>query len=320
MHARVFILMMLMISGCFAPMAQQLSYPGKQMPSGKPLLFAPGIVSDGMSNRDFTISPKGDEIFYTIQQKDFTVSTIVRMHKKNGSWSALETAPFSGRYNDLEASFSPDGNRIYFSSNRPSSATDTTDDFDIWFVNRTATGWSAPVHAGFVINSPGNEFYPSVAKNGNIYFTTEFKNGKAKEDIIMCEWKDGNYLAPVSLPEAINSKGYEFNAFIDPDEQFIIFTAYGREDDMGRGDLYISRKDASGNWQPAKNMGPEVNSKYLDYCPYVTPDKKFFFFSSNRVLNKTPFAKKQDYLHISSMLKSAGNGQDDVYWMSWKPD
>jgi Tol biopolymer transport system component len=290
-------------------------YPGRQIPTVKPALFAEGMISDGMSNRDFTISPQGNEIFYTIQQKDFMVSAIVRLYKKNGSWGKPEVASFSGRYNDLEASFSPDGNRIYFSSNRPSSAADTVNDFDIWFVNKTTAGWSEPVHAGFIINSNANEFYPSAARNGNVYFTSEFKEGKGKEDIVMCEWKNGNYLAPVSLPEAINSKGYEFNAYVDPDEQFVVFTAYGRADDMGKGDLYISKKDSKGNWLPARNLGPEINSKYLDYCPFVSPDKKYFFFSTNRPLYKTPFEQKKDYQHISSMLNGAGNGLDDIYWM-----
>lgn len=318
MGIRSFSLIFLMLVVCFACVAQKLSYPGKTPPAENPLLFAEGLVSDGMNNRDFTISPNGDEIFYSIQQRDFSISTIVRLYKKNNSWSAPEVAPFSGKFKDLEASFSPDGNRIYFCSNRPATATDTTDDFDIWFVNKTSTGWSEPVHAGFVINSPQNEFYPSVAKSGNLYFTAELKTGRGKEDIVMCEWKNGSYLAPVSLPEAINSKGFEFNAFIDPDEQFLLFTADARAEGLGRGDIYMSKKDANGNWLPARHLAPPINSKYQDYCPYVTPDKKFFFFSSNRSINKPPFGQIQNYKAISARLNGAGNGLDDIYWMAWR--
>lgn len=266
-----------------------------------------------MNNRDFTISPNGDEIFYSVQQRDFSVSVILRMVKRSNQWAGPEVAPFSGGYNDLEASFSPDGKRVYFCSNRPSIVTDTTDDFDIWFADRTATGWSEPVHAGFIINSPGNEFYPSVARNGNIYFTATPKDGKGGEDIVMCEFKNGTYAPPVSLPDAINSKGDEYNAFIDPDEQFILFTAAGRPGGLGRGDIYISKKDASGNWQPAKSL--DINTAANDYCPYVSPDKKFFFFSSSRSLNKTPFHEQKNYKQVADMLKNAGNGLDDIYWM-----
>lgn len=300
--------------------AKPQSFPDKQLPADKPLLFAKGVVSDGMNNRDFTISPAGDEIFYSVQQRDFSISVILRMVKKNNTWTGPEVAPFSGTYLDLEASFSPDGKRIYFCSNRPSAAVDTTDDFDIWFVEKSAAGWSEPIHAGFVINTPANEFYPSVAKNGNIYFTATPKDGKGREDIVMCEWRNGAYAPPVSLPEAVNSKNDEYNAFIDPDEQFILFTTTGRPGDLGRGDIYMSKKDGAGNWLPAKNLGPGINTPSHDYCPYVSPDKKWFFFSSNRSLNKAPLIQRLNYRQLSSTLNSAGNGLDDIYWMQWPFD
>ena len=313
MHKRI--LLLVAICACLSAAAQN-GYPGAALPGDKPAVFARGIISDGMNNRDFTISPNGDEIFYSVQQRDFSISTILRFYKKNNKWIGPEVASFSGVYKDLEAVFSPDGNRIYYVSDRPSTVTDTTDDFDIWFVNKTADGWSAPVHAGFVINSPGNEFYPSVAKNGNIYFTAEL--GKGKEDIVMSEWKNGQFTAPVILPEAINSKNFEYNAFVDPDEQFILFCAESRPDGLGRADIYMSKKDANGNWLPATHL--DINTKFQDYCPYVTPDKKILFFSSSRSLNKSPFAQPLNYKRLAAVLNDAGNGMDDIYWMNWKPN
>lgn len=277
-------------------------------------------MSDGMNNRDFTISPAGDEIFYSVQQRDFSVSVIVRMVKKNNRWTGPEIAPFSGTHLDLEASFSPDGKRVYFCSNRPSAAVDSTNDFDIWYVEKNGAEWGQAIHAGFVVNSPGNEFYPSVAKNGNLYFTATLKEGKGGEDIVMCEWKGGEYAAPVPLPEAINSKNDEYNAFIDPGEEFILFSAVGRAGGFGRGDIYISKKDPAGNWQPAKNLGPEINSAANDYCPYVTPGKNLLFFSSSRSFNKAPLSQRLNYRQLASALGGAGNGLDDIYWMQWKPD
>jgi Tol biopolymer transport system component len=295
---------------------QSQTFPGNGVATNTPAVFARGLVSDAMNNRDFTISPDGSQIFYSIQQRDFSISTIVSISKKNGKWAQPEIATFSGKYKDLEAAFSPDGNRIWFCSNRPANATDTTDDFDIWYVDKTSSGWSEPVNAGPTVNTPTDEFYPSVTRNGNLYFTSQFKNGKGQEDIVMCEWKNDAFLPPVSLPEVINTKGFEYNAFVDPDEQFMLFTSPGRADDMGRGDIYISKKDASGKWQQATNLGANINSKSHDYCPYVTPDKKYFFFSSTRTSNKMPFDKPQNYKTISALLNGAGNGLDDIYWMT----
>src|ERR1700742_4954021 len=92
------------------------TYPDTHFPNDTPRIFAPGILSDGLSNRDFTISPSGDEIFFTIQQRGFLSSTIIRLVKVNGEWSKPEIAPFSGTYRDLEATFTADGKTIFFSS------------------------------------------------------------------------------------------------------------------------------------------------------------------------------------------------------------
>jgi WD40-like Beta Propeller Repeat len=88
-------------------------------------------------------------------------------------------------------------------------------------------------------------------------------------------------LESVALDTGVNSALYEFNAFVSPDEQFILFTAFGRKDDKGRGDIYVSTKNEKGNWLPAKNL-EVINSEKLDYCPIVSFDNKTLFFTSER--------------------------------------
>lgn len=157
-----------------------------------------------------------------------------------------------------------------------------------------------------------------MAKNGNLYFTTQLEGGKGKEDIVVCKWENGQYLAPQSLPEAINSAGYEFNAFIDPSEQFLIFSAYGRKDGHGGGDLYISRKDNRGNWYPAVNLGNSVNSTGLDYCPFVSWDGEYLFFTSNKTNFKTPFEKPVNYKTLKARLSGPENGLDNIFWVKFE--
>jgi hypothetical protein len=282
------------------------------LPGDIPEIFAAGVVSNGFANRDFTISPAGDEIFFTIQQLNL-VSVVMTLTKKNGKWSGPVTASFSGVYNDLEASFAFDGKRLFFSSNRPLNPGDSSGDYNIWYTEKKGVSWSEPIALDSVVNSSRDEFYPSIAKNGNLYFTTQPETGKGNEDIVVCEFKDGHYLPPVSLSEAINSKGYEFNAFVDPDEQYILFTGYGRSDGMGHGDLYLSAKKGD-QWQPAVNL-TKINSIALDYCPFVTWDKKYLFFTSSRANYKAPFNRKQSLADLKKGLSNQGNGLDDIYWV-----
>ena len=288
------------------------NYFNQTEPGNAPVLFAANIISDQFGNRDMAISPKDDELFYTLQAANGVVNVIMYSKKQNGKWSKPEVAPFSGFYSDLEPAFSYDGNTLYFSSTRPLTDTGKRKDFDIWMVTKQNGTWGKPQNMGSPVNSVQNEFYASVAKNGNIYFTRAVEN--REEDIMICRFNNDHYEQAESLPDAINSTGDEFNAFIDPDEKYIFFSAYGRSDDAGGGDLYLSEKNDQNIWMPATNL-TQINSKWIDYCPYITPDKKYFFFTSSRNDIKTPYSKKQTAENLKALLTGPLNGSDNIYWM-----
>jgi Tol biopolymer transport system component len=261
------------------------------------------------------ISPDGNDLYYTLQWTYGIFSVILHSKKINGIWSEPETASFSGRFNDLEPAFSPDGQRLFFTSNRPFRGTDSAKDYDIWYLQRKGEKWDGPFNAGDSINTDKDEFYPSLARNGDLYFTRD--NGDMKDDIFMASMHNGQYSSVVRLPDAINSKGFDFNAYIDPDEKFILFSSYKRKDDFGGGDLYYSLKK-NNTWQPAVHFSKEINSSALDYSPFVTADKRYFFFTSKRQLVKFPFNEPKSASQIREILNSFGNGNDDIYMMNFK--
>ncbi len=65
---------------------------------------------------------------------------------------------------------------------------------------------------------------------------------------------------------------------IAPDESFLVFPS-DRPGGLGEADLYISH-NINGQWQQPVAMGHGINTKRYEYCPYLTPDGKYFFFSS----------------------------------------
>ena len=304
-------MLFLILCGSSTLFAQYFSL---QFPTGnEPVIFGPGVISDGLPNRDMAISPSNDELFYTLQFGS-QFNAILYCKKVKDLWSNPVIAWFSGKYGDLEPSFSPDGSRLYFTSNRP--LTDTgkeAKDFDIWYIEKKGNKWGAPVNTGPVINTSKDEFYASVAKNGNLYFTRD--NDSSKDDIFFSAYDNGVYASPVALGEEINSKGYDFNSFIDPDEKYLIFSSYKREDDTGGGDLYISVKK-NGHWTAAVNMGSKINSVSLDYSPFVSFDKKYFFFSSRRSLIKFTPGKLSKLKDVQKSLSGYGNGSEDIYIVS----
>ena len=198
------------------------------------------------------ISPDGNEIFYTMQYARGLISVIMHTKKINGKWSTPEVASFSGIYNDLEPAFSPHGTKLFFVSNRALNNEGKTKDYDIWFVTKENGEWVQPGNVGAPVNSEKDEFYPSITKQENIYFTRAVEG--REEDILFSRFLNGKYEDQKSLPNAINSVNDEFNAFIDPDEQFIIYSVYGRKDDNGGGDLYMSKKNEKGEWMQAVNL------------------------------------------------------------------
>ena len=275
------------------------------------------VISTYPKVRDFTMSPNGDEAYVTLQSPNEEISAIAVIKKKGGKWRKTQMAEFSGKYRDLEAAFSPDGLTLYFASNRPLKGNgDAKKDMDIWYVKRrTLKGeWSAPINMGAPINTGGDEFYPSVAANGNMYFTKEKSGPKGKPDIMYSGWNGSSYTAPIALPSAINTDSDEYNAFIAPDESFLIFGGYRRKDGLGSGDMYISFRDSDGNWSMAKNMGKEINSRYMDFCPFVDWKTKTLYFTSRRssVMRK-PFGSIEAFK--SEVLKYE-NGFSRIYKVS----
>lgn len=281
-------------------------------------LFGEGFISTAINERDFALSPDGNEVYFTISSPRSDFQTIVYSRQtKPGQWTKPEVVSFAGVYSDLEPALSADGKTLYFASNRPLSG-NTPKDFDIWKVTREGSGWGTPVNLGAPINTENDEFYPSVTKTGHLYFTANYPGqGRGREDIYKAEWKNNTYLKPQPLDSTVNSKVDEFNAFVGPDEDYILFTCYGRRDDAGGGDLYMSVKDAAGKWQPARCL-TELNSKYLDYCPYVSPDGKKLFITSTRYNPVKSFQTRADYSAIEKLWTNNLNNQGNIYWVDFE--
>lgn len=280
------------------------------------MLLGENLISTSINERDFALSLDGNEIYYTISTPRSTFQTIVYSRKiREGEWTAPEVVSFAGEFSDLEPAFSPDGNSMYFSSNRPINGT-TLKDFDIWKVTRSGAIWGVPENLGNTINTEADEFYPSIAKSGNLYYTAIYDGGVGKEDIYVSTFLNNKYQKPIALDTAVNSKLYEFNAFVSPDEQYILFTSYGRKDDAGGGDLYISI-NVSGKWQPARNL-KELNSPQLDYCPFVSPDGKSLFITSERHQLQVSFANKATYKTVAGASANPLNGTGNIYWVDFQ--
>ena len=142
-------------------------YLGQTPPGVEPALFAPGIISDGFSNRDLAIMPDGSEIYYAVNMRKFDLSTILVVYQDNGSWSKPEVAPFATdkNFKYLEPAISPDGSQFFFVS----SHRDGNNNNDIWVMDRENGGWGEPKKLGEHINTAVSETFPSICNDGTMY-------------------------------------------------------------------------------------------------------------------------------------------------------
>lgn len=202
----------------------------------------------------------------------------------DGRWTAPEVASFSRDFSNVDLAISYDGKRVFFGSTRPRPGETEIREgvFDMWFADRTETGWGEEQYLGPVVNSGKSQIYPTVTRDGTLYFQAVREGGYGKADIYRSRLIDGVYQTPENLGPVINSENYEGDVFVADDESYLIVSVYGRTDGFGEGDLYISFRDLAGSWSPLKNMGGAINSDKRDFCPMVSPDGKYFFFSSKR--------------------------------------
>ncbi|WP_420868340.1 TolB family protein [Aestuariivivens sediminis] len=284
--------------------------------------YLPGYLKEFPNVRDLTMSPDGNEIMFTAQSVMGNLSAIISLKKENNVWGKLQIAPFSGKYFDLEPCFSKDGLRLYFVSTRPLfSHYNDPKDFDIWYTERQSLNseWSEPKNMEFPINTEHGEFYPSLSKNGNLYFTRDNTTLKRKDDIYFSEYDNGGYSEPVALSDSINSEGYEYNAFIAPDESYLIFGCYNRTDGYGSGDLYISY-NIGNQWTKAKNMGDTINSDKMDYCPFVDTKTNTLYFTSKRDNTNAQFDNPVNLEELLIELNRYDNGSSRLYKIDFSPD
>lgn len=294
----------------------QFNYINQQPPGDKAELFAPGFISTGMNEFNSVFTKDGREFFFSIRFRN-DLFVILHSSFKNGNWQEPETAPFSGRYKDADPFISPDGEYLYFCSDRPLSAVDSFPDWNIWRVRKNSTGWGAPEYLAFNSDTK-NEMYPTVSSNNNLYFHADYESPRKEVDFTKTDLYISKYSGGINLkPEKLNISSSDFpewDPLISPQDDYLIFTS-PRPGGFGSGDMYISFKNEKGLWSDPKNMGPAVNSNEQDYCPSLSPDGKYLFFSSYRVNDNMKNAS-ESYQSLNKFYFNPGNGFGDVYWVS----
>lgn len=290
---------------------------GQRPPGAVPELFAPGIVSNGLAVRDMAMTPDGSELFFCVVGGRNDVASIVGARRVGDRWTVPEVAMFSGSSKalDLEPHIQPDGKRFFFMSNRPRPGMGLDDrNEDLWVMERTADGWSEPRNLGAPVNSDLMEYFPSVTRKGTLYFGRGARGG---ENVIWrARWVDGRYGEPERLPPQVNAGRNRFNAFVAPDESYLILSIIGLPDAIGQTDYYVCFRSADDEWSEPVNLGSPVNQKgSFGFSPFVSPDGKVFFFMSDRLAGPKSAAPRLTLSRLKALHDTPGTGNCTTWWM-----
>jgi hypothetical protein len=204
----------------------------------KPEMIGEGVISTPDDEFGGALSPDEKTIYFDITVPPHYLYIMCESQLVDGKWQKPEILPFSGLYRDSDPVLTPDGKTLLFASDRPRNGVDSRT-FDIWSATKTAKGWGKPKLLDGPINSEGSQVFASMANNGNLYFTSDRKDGEF--DVYRSRLVDGKYQAAENLGPEINGAGiWSLEALIAPDESYLLIGSFGRQPSFGNSDLFIS--------------------------------------------------------------------------------
>jgi tetratricopeptide (TPR) repeat protein len=176
-------------------------------------------------------------------------------------------------FNDEKANFNP-----LISADGKSFAYEVSLKFyDAVMFSKMVNGkWSAPINITPELQSDGDFYISCLSSDGKLLFLS--KDDNVNSDIYVSSYDGRNWSNAIKLNKNINTKYWESHGFISEDGNQLIF-ASDRPGGFGGLDLYISHK-VDGDWGPAVNLGPEINTQFNEDRPFLINSAKTIFFSS----------------------------------------
>ncbi len=255
-------------------------YLGQPVPGLTPVLFAPGVVNTDDIEINGVFTPDGRTFFFARQIDG--VFTIFRSSFEGPGWSEPSAMDIYGdgtRVLAVDMTVTADGTSLYFLGRHDHEGEEGPPDLDIWISRREGDTWEPAELVPPPVSTDLPESYPVVVADGSLYFPSQRPDGLGGFDIYRSQrLPDGRFAEPVNLGPPVNTEFPEGDTFVAPDESYLILSSE-RPGGLGQNDLYVSFREPEGGWSEPVSLGPAINSQKTDFCPMVTPDGKYLFFS-----------------------------------------
>ena len=153
-------------------------------------------------------------------------------------------------------------------------------DENIFFSEFKEGEWTKPMSISANINTDRNEGTAAISADGRtLVFTGCNKPGGVGSCDLYVSYRGAeDWSRPQLLSEAVNSLYWESQPSLSQDGRQLYFVSK-RPDGLGGQDIWWSKRIA-GEWQPAINLGPVINTSFDDCSPYIHPNGQDLFFAS----------------------------------------
>jgi tetratricopeptide (TPR) repeat protein len=228
--------------------------------------LAPGGINTEDHDAACSIAPDGKQMFIYKNNADEARGGDIYISKINssGKWSSPKNAEngINTSYFEDGAVLSPDGNTLYFMSERgqdlPWKGKKGYGRSDIWFCKRVGkSDWSEPENIGSMINTPYDEggIFPA-ADGKTLYFCSNGHSSMGGYDIFMTRLENGIWSKPVNLGYPINTTSNERMFLLSTDGK-IAYVDSDREGGLGERDIWFIDMTPL---MPRKKEGPIMSN------------------------------------------------------------
>ena len=186
----------------------------------------------------------------------------------------------NGKYSEYAPVISADESVMMFTSTREGSVggvlAPNGEYFEDIYESRHINGqWTTPKNMGEPINTGTHDACIALAPRGDELFIYKDK----KEDIYYSKKRGDGWSKPKSMGDNINTKYSELSISVTEDEKTVYFSS-NRPGGYGGFDIYMSKMDKNGDWGPAINLGPMINTGTDEDSPFISVDGEALYFSS----------------------------------------
>ena len=154
---------------------------------------------------------------------------------------------------------------------------------DVMVTRKSGSQWSPPQSAAIptpVVNGVRSNIGSVGLSPDGQKLLVYIGNGGNSGDIYASQLQGDKWGAPAKLGREVNSTYQENSAAFTSDEKVVYF-ASNRPGGLGGLDIYKAEKQPDGTWGAPVSLGPTINTKYNDEAPFIHPDKKTLYFTSD---------------------------------------